>query len=268
MPARRKRNRVVPDLPDFQRRQYEFAAHIRDPESNPAPASIEDRRMAIYRELFFNNLLKLLGGTFPVLKKLHEPRKWRRLVRQFMSRHRAHTPYFLEIPREFLEFLEQEYTPAADDFPFLLELAHYEWVELALSVSPLSNDLSNVAPDGDLLAGVPLQSALAWPFTYQYPVHRIAADFIPAAPGERPTLLVICRRANDEVGFMELNPVTARLLALIGNNAARESGRELLQRLAGEIHYPDTDALVGHGLAAMEAMRSEEILMGTTRCVR
>jgi hypothetical protein len=185
-----------------------------------------------------------------------------------MSRHRAHTPYFLEVPREFLEFLEQEYSPAADDFPFLLELAHYEWVDLALSVSPLSNDLSNVAPDGDLLAGVPLQSALAWPFTYQYPVHRISEDFIPAAPGELPTLLVICRRANDEVGFMELNPVTARLLALIGNNAAGESGRELLQRLAGEIRYPDADAFVGHGLEAMEAMRSEEILMGTARCVR
>jgi hypothetical protein len=45
----------VADLPEFQRKQYEFAAHIRDPEKNAAPPGIEDRRLAIYRDLFFNN---------------------------------------------------------------------------------------------------------------------------------------------------------------------------------------------------------------------
>jgi len=28
----------------------DFAAHIRDPENNPAPDRIEDRRMGIYRQ--------------------------------------------------------------------------------------------------------------------------------------------------------------------------------------------------------------------------
>ncbi len=55
-------------LPEFQQKQYAFAAHIRDPENNPAPDGVEDRRMAIYRELFFNNLHNLLGSTFPVIK--------------------------------------------------------------------------------------------------------------------------------------------------------------------------------------------------------
>ena len=50
----------VADTPDFQKKQYAFAAHIRDPENNPAPTGIEDRRMGVYRELFFNNLLNLL----------------------------------------------------------------------------------------------------------------------------------------------------------------------------------------------------------------
>ena len=80
------------EVPAFQRRQFAFAAHIRDPDAVPAPPGIEDRRMAIYRELFFNNLAKLLGSTFPVLRKLHAPEQWRRLVRAFMRQHRAHTP--------------------------------------------------------------------------------------------------------------------------------------------------------------------------------
>ena len=132
----------MPDTADFQKKQYEFAAHIRDPEHNPAPDGVEDRRMAIYRELFFNNLFKLISNTFPVLRKLHRPEHWRGLVREFMVKHQSKTPYFLEIPQEFLAFLENEHEPDPDDFPFLNELAHYEWAELALSVSQEENDLS------------------------------------------------------------------------------------------------------------------------------
>ncbi|MCH8302887.1 MAG: putative DNA-binding domain-containing protein, partial [Proteobacteria bacterium] len=131
-------------LPEFQQKQYAFAAHIRDPENNPAPSGVEDRRMAIYRELFFNNLHNLIGSTFPVIKKLHKPDKFRSLIRSFMVRHEAQTPYFLEIPREFLAFLENSYEMQDDAFPFLIELAHYEWVELQLSVSVEVNDTTNV----------------------------------------------------------------------------------------------------------------------------
>src|SRR5690606_10675309 len=128
----------------FQRRQLSLAAHIRDPERNPAPEGIEDRRLAIYRELFFNNLVNLLGSSFPVLRKLHGAEKWKSLVRDFLVRHRAHTPYFLEIPREFLDYLENTRGDQEGDYPFLLELAHYEWAELALSVSDTKNDLSGI----------------------------------------------------------------------------------------------------------------------------
>ncbi|MGH8167218.1 MAG: HvfC family RiPP maturation protein [Woeseiaceae bacterium] len=252
-------------VPEFQQKQYAFAAHIRDPERNPAPERIEDRRMAIYRDLFFNNLSSLLGSTFPVLKRLHEPRKWRRMVREFMSRHQAHTPYFLEIPREFVTFLEQEYQAADDDFPFLQELAHYEWMELALSVSTESNDASIIDADGDLLRGIPLRSALAWPLRYRYPVHRISPEFLPAAESPQPTHLVIFRGADDEVGFMELNPLTARLLDLIGANDNEASGRDLLRKLAEEIAYSDADALVRHGLQAMQDMRRSAVLLGVRK---
>ena len=252
------------DLPEFQRKQYEFAAHIRDPEKNPAPGNIEDRRMAVYRELFYNNLLKLLGGTFPVLKKLHPQEKWRQMIRQFMVQHRAQTPYFLQVPGEFLNFLENEYEMGDDDFPFLLELAHYEWVELAISVSEQSNDDLDVDPNGDLLAGVPVKSKLADAYAYHYPVHRIAEDFIPKEPGAQPTYLVVYRQANDDLGFMELNPVTARLLEMIHNNS-EATGRELLAQLATEISYPDPDALIAHGAVALQEMKDAEILLGVAR---
>ena len=88
------------DQPEFQRKQYEFAAHIRDPQNAPAPDGIEDRRMAIYRNLFFNNLRNLLATFYPVLRKLHDDDHWNRFIRHFMQVHRAQTPYFLQMPEK------------------------------------------------------------------------------------------------------------------------------------------------------------------------
>jgi hypothetical protein len=256
------KDRLVAEKPDFQQKQLAFAAHIRDPQHAPAPDEIEDRRMGIYRQLFFNNLLSLLSSTFPVLAKLHSKEKWHNIIRQFMIRHEAQTPYFLEIPLEFLAFLEDEFQPADDDFPFLRELAHYEWAELALSVSEETNNLVNIDSEGDFLDNVPVKSTLAWNLSYQYPVHQIDRNFQPAEPGDTPTCLAIFRKADDELGFMALNTVTARLLQLIEDNTERNTGRELLLRLANELNYADSDAMLDHGLAAMEQMRDSEILIG------
>jgi hypothetical protein len=251
------------ERPKFQEQQYAFAAHIRDPQNAPAPEGIEDRRMAIYRDLFFNNLASLLSTMFPVLKKLHSDEHWNRLIRQFMQRHQAKTPYFLELPAEFLDFLQNEYEPGADDFPFLAELAHYEYIELALSISEDRDDKEGIDPDGDLLANVPVKSVLAWVYAYQYPVHRISPDYLPKAPAEQPVYLAVYRGADDKVGFMELNAVTAGLLNAIADNESSQSGEVLLRKLAADINFPDAEAFIGHGLAAMQQMRSLGIITGT-----
>lgn len=248
---------------DFQDKQYAFAAHIRDPEHAVAPAGIEDRRMAIYRSLFFNNLRNLLGTFFPVLRKISSDEQWHRFIREFMKVHRAKTPYFLELPEEFLAFLQSEYQSLDDDHPFLTELAHYEYAELALRVSTDENEMTDVDPLGDLLTGVPVKSVLAWAFAYHYPVHRISKDYLPTEPTEQPAYLAIYRRSDDKVSFLELNAVTAALLEAVENNRAQLNGEALLRELATKIHYPDVDALIKHGVDALEEMRQLEILIGT-----
>lgn len=251
------------ERPKFQEQQYAFAAHIRDPQNAPAPEGIEDRRMAIYRDLFFNNLASLLSTMFPVLKKLYSDEQWNRMIRKFMQHHQAKTPYFLQLPSEFLDFLQNEYEPGDDDFPFLVELAHYEYIELALSISEERDESEGIDPDGDLLANIPVKSVLAWVYAYQYPVHRISPDFLPDVPAEQPVYLAVYRGADDKVGFMELNAVTAGLLNAIAENESGQSGEMLLRKLAADINFPDPEAFIAHGLAAMQQMRSLDILTGT-----
>jgi len=248
--------------PEFIRRQYAFAAHIRDPEANPAPADVEDRRMGIYRELFFNNVNEFLAGTFPVLNRIYGPAAWAVLVREYFSTHRAHSPLFLQMPREFLNYLEAERGERADDPPYLWELAHYEWVELALSVD--SRELGDTPADagGDLLAGHPVLSPLAWPLAYRFPVHRIGVDFQPAEPPDQPTYLVVYRDRDDDVGFLELNPVTARLIELL-NADVPPTGAEALARIAAELNHPDPGVVVEGGLQILNDLKTRDIVLGT-----
>jgi len=230
------------DLADQQRA---FAAHLRDPEHVPPPPGIEPRRLAIYRDLFFNNLADLLGGAFPVARRILGDERWKRLVRAFYAGHHAQTPYFLELPQEFLEWLQSGRERTADEPPFLDELAHYEWVELALAVSEVELPVAAPAPPSPLHAPLAV-SPLAWPLAYRWPVHRLAPEFQLAEPPAAPTFVVVYRDRADAVQFLEIGAETARLLAALerapgttagealgGTDAAAEAAGEAVADLIG-----------------------------------
>jgi len=253
---------VSPEPPagDGLRAQLDaLAGWIREPGENAPPPGIEQRRLDVYRELFFNNVASLLGGNFPVLRRIHGDERWRVLVHAFYRDHGSRTPLFAELPREFLRHLEsREPDPA---MPWLRELAHYEWAELALQISEARRDDVPHDPDGDLLAGRPAVSPLAWPLAYAWPVHRIGPEHQPVQPPAEPTLLLLRREADGKVSFHELSPLTFRLLQRL-EAAPALAGRDQLRALAGEAQAADVDAFVRDGAAMLERLRVEGTLLG------
>jgi hypothetical protein len=258
----------TPDRPDFLRLQYAFAAHIRDPEHNPPPENVDARRMKIYCELFYNNVEGFMASTYPVLRSIIPDRRWHAMIRDYYAKHQSHTPLFPEMPREFLKYLEYERETGADDPLFLLELAHYEWVELALSIlDEKADDKVFVIPENEdeLLAGVPVVSPLVWVLGYHFPVHKISADYQPKTPGDQMTYLIVYRDSRDEIHFMETNPLTARLLQrLIHNhtNADCKNGREFLEQIASELNSSRPDTVISAGCAILTSFMEKGILLG------
>lgn len=244
------------------RLQRSFAAHIRDPENAPAPEDIEDRRMAVYRELFFNNIRGFLASNFPVLSSLHEKTAWDALCRDFYRDFRAQTPLFPEIPREFLRYLQEHGKDRGKRLPFMLELAHYEWVELALSLDDAETGDILADPGGDLLSGVPLLSPLAWPLSYVWPVHRICTDFQPRTPPGEATHLLVWRQRDYTVRFMQLNPVSALLVQRLQADQGH-TGSELLAGIAAEIGHPQPDIVLKGGAELLLELRDKQIILGT-----
>jgi len=249
----------------FQAVQRDFAAYIRHPERNPVPAGIEERRMRIYARLFYNNIESFLAKTFPVFREIAGDEPWHAMVRDFINRHRAESPYYSQIPEEFMEYLdacrsaraEQEHplpesSPAL--LPFALELCHYEWVRLALDLAPDADcefDDDPVGP-GDRLA----LSPLAWPLRYAYPVTRIDAEFRPSEPADEPTWLIACRNRHHRIRFTKSNAATTRLLQLVegGDN------RSAFETLAAELDSA-VERIERTGLETLNRLHLEDIVV-------
>lgn len=243
---------------DFKIKQFEFAAYIRDPESNPPPADVQPQRMAMYRELFFNNIDSFLSVNFPVLRAILNDRQWFELGQDFFAKHASQSPHFSEIPEEFLDYLQNE-RDSADDFPFMLELAHYEWVEMALSIAKETVPADHPNLDNLLYQRIRL-SPLAWPLVYQYPVHKISPAFLPETAPEQATFLIVYRNPDDEVNFIEITPITYRLLEIIQEHG-EVLAADCLKQVAEESKHPNPDMIMAGGLQILKELAEKTVIL-------
>jgi hypothetical protein len=239
--------------PTFRRIQYAFAAHIRDPGQHPAPPDVRPERMAIYRELFLNNVKNFIGTGFPVLKAVLDEAHWHALVEDFFARHRSTTPYYADFPEEFLAFLSQERAGRPEDPPFLLELAHYEWVELALALAAGEPPEARPECEQDPLACAVALSDVAWPLAYRFPVQRIGRDYRPAEPPTEPTCLIVYRDRDDRVRFMETNPATYQLLHRL-EETGPQAADACLRGLAEALGLADPAPVLEHGAQTLREL--------------
>jgi len=242
--------------------QYAFTAHLRDPEHAPAPADIAPRRMQVYRELVYANMESYIASNFPVIRSLYDDEAWSVLAHDFLREHQCHTPLFPEFGREFLRFLEARAEQGRGDPPFLLELAHYEWAELALALDEA--DIATIPhdPAGDPIDGVPVISPLACVLGYRYPVHQISPEFRPNEPGSEPTLLLLVRGRDDTVRFHEINALSALLIERLQANEGT-TGRACLDALLAQYDDATAASLREAGLAMLTQLKQQEAILGT-----
>ncbi|GAA4351811.1 DNA-binding domain-containing protein [Kangiella taiwanensis] len=257
---------MAESLPKFQQLQYEFAKNLRNPAKYQSPTGIESRRMKVYQDLFYNNIENFCKNSYPVLRSITSDDKWHRMVRDFFTEYRAESPYFIEISKEFFNYLSEHRKSEADDFPFMLELAHWEWMEVK-TVSAKENILTIPHErNGDLFNEPVVVSPLAHSLVYEYPVHRIGNSFIPNEPPETPTFLLISRNRKHEVDFMEGNSMTYRLLDIFIEHlheGRQITGKQALEQLIKETGFPNPEQLLNGGQQILTGLLERDIILGT-----
>lgn len=209
---------------DFVGYQQQLADSIRN--QSGGLNGIEQRRVEVYQQLFFNNVEGFCSSGFPVLKSLYSEQQWLSLVQLFFKTHSCSTPHFSEIAGEFLGFIAQLDAELLI-YPFAVELAHYEWAELVVSTAQDDNGVSNlesVSETSKLQLCKPCM-----PLQYQYPVHQISADNKLEISAEL-TNLVVFRNSLMEVEFIKVDTLSLVMLQLIQQHD-QSSVSELQQHL-------------------------------------
>lgn len=224
-------------MPDFKALQYQFASAIRNP-TQSHNLDIENRRLKIYQGLIFNTIQGFIDSAFPVLKRIYSSNDWLRIKQQFVANHQAQAPLFCQIAEEFVAYIKNEYEISESDPIFLAELAHYEWLELDISLRPI--EASERLID-DINTQSLYLSKSAEVVSYPFAVHQISPDNQPKIVDSEPTFLVVYRNWKKQVQFLKVNAVTAYLLDLIAKDVANDfaSLTELLQQA-----LPQTNALI------------------------
>ncbi len=243
---------------DLQQQQLAFAAYIRDPQKHHAIEGLEEERMAVYRDLFFNNIQETLASAFPVLHKVLDAEQWQILCEQFFADFQCHTPYLSRLPYEFVTYLKQS---QVNDPPWLIELAQWEWTELELFLAPDAN--ITMATTQDVLNDIPMLSPLVRLQNFNYAVHNISVDYLPDAPAEQAVHLLAWRKPDDDIGFMQLNAMSARLLEMIRDNKSC-TVHDMLSSIAAEYSEFDPAVIMQGGLDALQSFLNNTIVYLST----
>jgi len=254
----------MPDTPHFIETQLAFSAHLRAPLKRPIPEGVATKRVEIYQELLFNNINNILSSAFPILRRIYTDKNWYGMVRDFLAKHKASSPIFHEISKEFLHYLqyvrENEHDPA-----WLYELAHYEWIEMALQLSQAQPSEIPFNKEGNLMQGVPVVSKLASIQLYAHPVHTISENSLPVITAGNPTCLVIYRNLADDVAFMHINDFTYALLCLLSEDANILTGEQALNQLIELTNHPNPAMVISGGAQTLNHLRPHDIILGTKR---
>jgi hypothetical protein len=166
------------------------------------------KREKIYYHLIRANLREMLANVYArVIQQLGDA-KWTFLIDQFLQLHSAKTPYFYQLPDEFLSFLWHN-SGLYQECPWVFALAHFEWMELVATVAdrPLvEQGTVNLAAESVIQC-----SPLAYYCQYEYAVYPLDKGAPPLALRATPWQGIVYRDNAEQVYWHELAPWTALL---------------------------------------------------------
>ncbi len=240
--------------------QHDFGRSIRTPGKYPTLTGVTSDTISVYHSLVYSTLYEVTSQAFPVLFEVLGSTSWEKLVRLFLKESAATTPYFYQIPEIFLNYLEtlSPKVMLAEGLPvYLYDLAHYEWIELALELADIDLDDIGVDQTTSLKNGVAVLSPLAWVVAYDYPVHQINVENMQVDQSD--CYFIVYRNRQDQVKFMEIDENTVQLLSAIAHNLNDKSPLETVSLVKQNTKHQQSSE---QGLALLEKFKQLDIILG------
>lgn len=245
-------------MPDFQQLQRQFCAHLRDPAANAAPEGLNPQRLDLYQSLVYRNIESFLASGFPQVKARMREQKWHRKIRAFICSGYMTTPIFHELPGCFALWLSEQGLGKSQLDRMLEQLAHFAWVRHALDFAP-DEQSGGLAPAGDLFAGRPCWSGLAWPLRYDWRVHDVTPE---QKVVREPVQLLAWRDADDRIRWREVGPAVTLLAEMVREADRALSGQQLLHKLVAALPDVDESLLLEEGRNSLQWFKAQGMILG------
>lgn len=167
-------------------------------------------RLLTYRGLARNALEDPLPDCFPITHTLLEGAElWDACLDAFLASRTIQSPYYRDVNPAFVTWLANS-TWGQDRWPFLLQLAHFEYIEVEIlrwPDDPLSKELkTKPTADGQVVFGGATRN-----LAYAYRVHEATKEDPEPTAGE--TFLLGYRDTEGDFNYSELSAHASAFLA-------------------------------------------------------
>lgn len=178
------------------------------------PETTIQENTAEYRRMIFNVIKNTLKTAYPLTVQFIGKKRWKKAVHHFFENHSCKTPQVWKLPLEFYEFYIQNPFPFKKEYPQLLELLLFEWIEIEVFMMedlPIHPFQVNNNSDKDIL--VPNPEIKIVPL--HYPVHLKKTKTITVSDKSQYFVSVHRDYYSKEVKFNDLSyPFVVMLLKI------------------------------------------------------
>lgn len=229
--------------------QQQFSAAVRA--VNPSSTRFDQDKVQLYQSLLRNNLDACVNRCFPILRQLLPSKIWAELIINFLAQGKGKTPLYLQLPYEFVEYIQEN---PIEGYPFAADLAHYEWIELDLEMADCNEKPHlNIPPVLDVPWRLAAASRL---LAYDFPVDTISVQHGPQEPS--PCYFLV-HKQDVQVVFIKLSVQSYQILQLMITQ--QHSPMQVIHAL--QQHFPQTNvkALSKDMLQFLQPLVEEGILI-------
>jgi uncharacterized protein len=242
-------------LNDFRQAQFALARHLRDPLSAPLPEGVNEADANACSQEMVDHLCDILAPAFPVTHALLGDDMWSLTVRLFLKDASCHVPWATAVQRAFVTHVcasaEMYQLPA-----WLQDLAHFEWLQSAVSTTPVTWPAFNAA--GDTMHHAVVLNPTHVEAAYEWPVHGIDTDHKP--DDMQSTHVSMLRDQQDELHVLESSVFRGQLIDLLREG---QTGEQAFMVLAMWLSHPEPEAFVREGAQVMAQLQREGVVLGT-----
>lgn len=214
-------------------------------------------RFQTYRNHISYGILGGIASCFPVIKSLVSETEWAELLNNFYLKRLTRSPIARQVFGEFSQYLQKYRGPLLKKFPYIRELAEYEYLDLKIFFEKdtcQKTDLRQKLPSNphDILLWKPVLNSHIATRLYRWPVHQICKDYYKPSQVKkgRYGLIVYRDPATLKARFIEANDLMIKLVESLRRN---NSIKKLLLSFSPEV------------LSALGFLKEKNIIIGYSK---